>query len=100
MYRDTPPTAGVLESPGNPTPIGQAVEAGWTENGVALWRLRIRGVAVPGLWSIIDRQFIPSSNRLRSRIGSERPVRVPFKNTSPLTSPRVNLPEEFLRRWW
>ena len=59
MYRDTPPATGVLESPGNPTLIGQAVEAGWTENGVALWRLMIRGVAVPGLWSIIDRQFIP-----------------------------------------
>ena len=58
MYRDTPPAAEVLESP-DTKPIGQAVEAGWTENGVALWRLMIRGVVVPGLWSIIDRQFIP-----------------------------------------
>ncbi len=59
MYRDTPPAAGVLESPDNATLIGQAAEAGWTENGVALWRLMVRGVAVPGRWSIIDRQFIP-----------------------------------------
>ena len=59
MYRDTPPTAGVLESPDNPTPIGQAIETGWTENGVALWRLTVQGAAVPGRWSIIDRQFIP-----------------------------------------
>jgi hypothetical protein len=59
MYRDTPPVAGVLESPENPTLIGQAVETGWTENGVALWRLTVRGVALPGRWSIVDRRFVP-----------------------------------------
>jgi hypothetical protein len=58
MYRDTPPTGEVLESP-DTMPIGQAVEAGWTENGVALWRLTVRGVAVAGRWSIINRQFVP-----------------------------------------
>jgi hypothetical protein len=59
MYRDTPPVAGVLESPENPMLIGQAVEAGWTENGVALWRLTVRAVALPGRWSIADRRFVP-----------------------------------------
>ena len=67
MYRDTPPAAGVLESPDNPTPIGQAVESGWTEDGVALWRLMVRGVAVPGRWSIIDRQFIPQFSLARDQ---------------------------------
>ena len=58
-YRDTPPVTGVLETPDNPKPIGTATEAGWTADGVALWRLTIQGKGLPGLWSIIDRQFIP-----------------------------------------
>ena len=58
-YRDTPPAAGVVEALDNPMPIGIATEAGWTEDGVALWRLTIQGRGVAGLWSIIDRQFIP-----------------------------------------
>jgi len=26
---------------------------------VALWRLTVQGVVVPGRWSIVDRRFIP-----------------------------------------
>jgi hypothetical protein len=58
-YRDTPPAVGVLEAIDKPMPIGTAVEAGWTEDGVALWRLTVQGVVVPGRWSIVDRRFIP-----------------------------------------
>ncbi len=36
LYRDTPPTTGVLESPTDAEAVGTATEAGWTENGVAL----------------------------------------------------------------
>jgi hypothetical protein len=59
LYRDTPPTTGVLESPGIESPVGTATEAGWTENGVALWRLIVNGTALPGRWAIEGRQFIP-----------------------------------------
>ena len=64
-YRDTPPAAGVLEALDNPRPIGIASEAGWTENGVALWRLTVHGVALPGRWSIMDRRFIPQFKSAR-----------------------------------
>jgi hypothetical protein len=59
LYRDTPPTVGVLEALDNLMPIGMATEAGWTENGVALWSLTVHGVALPGRWSIMNRRFIP-----------------------------------------
>ena len=58
-YRDTPPAVGVLEALDNLMPIGTATEAGWTEDGVALWCLTVQGVALPGRWSIMDRRFIP-----------------------------------------
>ena len=59
LYRDTPPTTGVLESPSDAEEVGTATEAGWTENGVALWRLIVDGAALPGRWAIEGRQFIP-----------------------------------------
>src|SRR5690348_9503717 len=59
LYRDTPPAAGVLEALDKLMPIGMATEAGWTENGVALWHLTVQGVALTGRWSIMNRRFIP-----------------------------------------
>jgi len=59
LFRDTLPATDVLEAHDSPTRIGSATEAGWSENGVALWGLTVHGVAVPGRWAIIDRQFIP-----------------------------------------
>ena len=59
LYRDTPPTTGVLVSPSDAESVGTATEAGWTENGVALWRLIVEGSALPGRWAIEGRQFIP-----------------------------------------
>jgi hypothetical protein len=58
-YRDTPPAVGVLEALDKPMPIGMATEAGWTEDGVALWCLTVQGVALTGRWSIMNRRFIP-----------------------------------------
>jgi hypothetical protein len=65
LYRDTPPATVVLEAAGSPTPIGSAHEAGWTEYGVALWRLKVNGADVSGRWAIVDRRFVPQfqSNR-------------------------------------
>jgi hypothetical protein len=59
LCRDTPPAVDVLEAPDSPKLIGLASDAGWTENGIALWRLTVGGVVVPGRWAIIDRRFIP-----------------------------------------
>ena len=37
-----------FDAPDNPMPIGIALEAGWTDGGLAIWRLTIRGAAMPG----------------------------------------------------
>ncbi len=65
LYRDTPPATDVLETRGGEMPIGSASEAGWTEYGVALWRLKVNGTEINGRWAIVDRQFVPQfqSNR-------------------------------------
>ena len=48
---------GVLEAPDNRMPIGVALPSGRDDNGVALWRLFVRGVAIPGHWVVIDGEF-------------------------------------------
>jgi hypothetical protein len=52
-----PGSIGVLEAPDQPMPIGMAFEVGWTDGGLALWRLTVHGANVPGHWVIIDRGF-------------------------------------------
>jgi hypothetical protein len=37
--------------------IGAALNAGQDDAGTALWELTIRGVKLPGRWTVIDRQF-------------------------------------------
>jgi hypothetical protein len=59
LYRDTPPATDVLEALGSPMRIGSASEAGWTEYGVALWRLTVNGTEISGRWAIVDREFVP-----------------------------------------
>ena len=57
-YRDRPPgSIGVLESPGNHMPIGQAMCRTWDEQGLAVWTLTVHGEELPGRWVIIDREF-------------------------------------------
>jgi hypothetical protein len=65
LYRDTPPATDVLDSRGGKLAIGSASEAGWTEYGVALWRLKVNGAEINGRWAIVDRRFVPQfqSNR-------------------------------------
>jgi hypothetical protein len=50
-----------LESLGQSMPIGIASEVGRTDEGVAIWRLDVHGVEVPGRWIIVDREFRPAA---------------------------------------
>ncbi len=55
---DVPPgSIGVLESPDNPMPIGEAHCVTWNENGLAVWTLRIGKEHLAGRWIIVDREF-------------------------------------------
>jgi hypothetical protein len=49
---------GILESAGDSTPIGMAFHVGRSTDGLALWRLKVRGTDVPGHWIIDDGQFV------------------------------------------
>ena len=61
LWRDARGAAiGVLEAPDNHSPIGMALPFGWTKDGVARWRLSVRGAQVPGLFIVVDRQFRPA----------------------------------------
>jgi hypothetical protein len=50
---------GVTDSPAFPERIGEASDVGMTAIGLALWRLRIKDVDVPGRWTVIDGCFVP-----------------------------------------
>ena len=58
--RGVPPTIEVLRARFDPQPIGMALCVGSGIKGIALWRLIVRDVAVPGRWVLIDRQFRPA----------------------------------------
>jgi hypothetical protein len=49
---------GVDAAPDSPQRIGDASEVGVTPTGLALWQLRVQGDEVPGLWVIVDGQFV------------------------------------------
>jgi hypothetical protein len=40
--------------------IGLARQVSSFMGELALWRLEVHGVPIPGLWTIIDRQFVPA----------------------------------------
>ena len=48
----------VLASLHDRAPIGVASRIGRTEEGLALWRLRVRGANVPGRWVILGKWFV------------------------------------------
>jgi hypothetical protein len=50
----------VTQSQGTRTPIGRALVAGQDQNGLALWRLTIDTIDLPGLYVVIDREFRPA----------------------------------------
>jgi hypothetical protein len=61
LWRDTLGAAiGVLEARNKPSPIGMASLVARDEDGVALWKLTVRGVVVPGRWTVVGREFRPA----------------------------------------
>ncbi len=59
-YGLTPGSIGVLESPDNHMPIGEASCRTWNEKGLAVWTLRVGKEQIPGRWVIVDREFRPA----------------------------------------
>ena len=59
LWRDGHRGLGVLEARDAELPVGRALGCGFGWDGVALWRLIVRGVAVPGRWVVVGREFIP-----------------------------------------
>ena len=59
LWRHDHAVLGVLASPDDPRPIGMAVPVARAENGLALWKLDVRGGVVPGRWIVLDREFWP-----------------------------------------
>jgi len=51
---------GVTEVIDEPELIGLARQVSSFMGELALWRLEIQGVPIPGLWTIIDRRFVPA----------------------------------------
>jgi hypothetical protein len=51
-------TIGVGESDGFPMPIGQANQVGKTVDGLAVWKLTIRGTDLPDRFIIVDGRFV------------------------------------------
>ena len=49
----------LLEARGG-DPVGEALCIEQAPTGEALWRLAVRGAAVPGLWVAVDREFRPA----------------------------------------
>jgi hypothetical protein len=47
----------VLPARQSRTPIGQALAAGQDNDGLALWRLTVETIELPGLWVVVDREF-------------------------------------------
>ena len=51
---------GVTEMIEEPELIGLARQDSSLTGDLALWRLEIHCVPIPGLWTIIDRRFVPA----------------------------------------
>jgi hypothetical protein len=60
LYRDSHLYGGigVLESRDNHHPVGMAFRATWDDQGRALWRLNVNKTELPGLWVVVDREFV------------------------------------------
>lgn len=50
----------VLEAPDRPWPVGKAAPIAQAADGTALWRLTVGGAELPGLWTVVDREFHPA----------------------------------------
>jgi hypothetical protein len=60
LHRDRIDALGVLEARDRPMPIGRARSVGQDVLGRSVYRLTVRGVALPGRWAVVDREFRPT----------------------------------------
>jgi hypothetical protein len=58
-YDQIPSLIGVIEAPRESAPVGMASLLGQTENGLALWRVQVRGADLPGRWVLVGTWFVP-----------------------------------------
>jgi hypothetical protein len=57
-FRQIPASIAVMDQVQSGALIGTALASGQTDDGFALWSLRVRDSDVPGRWIIVDRKFV------------------------------------------
>jgi hypothetical protein len=70
LWRDGYGAIDVFGDPDDRTPIGTALSVGSTPNGIVIWELAARDVALPGCWIVLGREFLP---RLPARPSADAP---------------------------
>jgi hypothetical protein len=74
LHRHGLDAIGVLESRDNNSPIGMALGWYWDAEGRSTFQLTVHGAQVPGLWIVVDREFIPAPDEGRGPVhGQPRP---------------------------
>jgi hypothetical protein len=58
LFGQLPWVIGITEAPNKPLLVGTAMRRGSTEDGQAMWSLKVRGAEVPGRFIIIDGRFV------------------------------------------
>jgi hypothetical protein len=61
-YQRLPCSIGVTDLPGSQTLIGSASEVGQTQDGQAVWSLRVHDADVSGRWVIVDGLFMTATD--------------------------------------
>jgi hypothetical protein len=61
-YQQLPCGNGVTDAPASQTLIGSASEVGETQDGQAVWSLRVHDADVPGRWVIFDGLFMAATD--------------------------------------
>ena len=61
-YQQLPCGIGVTDLPGSQTVIGSASEVGQSQDGQAVWSLRVHDADVPGHWVIVDGMFMAATD--------------------------------------
>ena len=59
LVGEVPDDVPVFMSPNEPRPVGVASFAGMTSVGHALWRISVGGYDIPGLFTMVGREFKP-----------------------------------------
>ena len=60
-FHQLPSDIGVTGKAGDRVLIGSASEVGLTQDGYALWSLRVRGADIPGRCVIVDGMFMAAT---------------------------------------